>query len=57
MGGVVIFQPLSKEQYERLSPEQKLDYLLRLKADIQSKIENTKRAVDERDKRQGPSRP
>ena len=47
----MIFQPLSKEQYERLSPEQKLDYLLRLKADIQSKLDDTKRAVDERDRR------
>ena len=44
----MIFRTLSKEEYERLTPEQKADYLARLMADIRQKAAEVQRAIDAR---------
>jgi hypothetical protein len=44
----MIFRPLSKEEYERLSLEQKADYLRRLMDDIRARMTDTQRAIDSR---------
>jgi hypothetical protein len=42
----MIFKPLSKEEYDRLSVEERMNYLQRLMADIQSKLEETRQQAE-----------
>jgi hypothetical protein len=49
---VVIFKPLSREEFDRLSVEERMDYLNRLMADLRQKLEETRRQA-ERMKQQG----
>ena len=37
------FRPLTKDEFERLSQEQKMEYLLRVMADIRAKLEAMRR--------------
>ena len=41
------FRQLSKEEYDRLSLEEKLSYLQRLMGDIREKVDETNRAIEE----------
>ena len=41
------FRQLSKEEYDRLSLEEKLAYLQQLMGDIREKADETRRAMDE----------
>jgi hypothetical protein len=45
-GGVVIFKTLSQEEYERLSVEQRLEYLQRLMEDIRRKVEESRKQLE-----------
>jgi hypothetical protein len=42
------FRQLSKEEYDRLSLEEKLAYLQMLMGDIREKTDETKRAIEKR---------
>jgi hypothetical protein len=42
------FRQLSKEEYDRLSLEEKLSYLQRLMGDIREKADETRRANEKR---------
>ena len=42
------FRQLSKEEYDRLSLEEKLSYLQRLMGDIREKVDETNRAIETR---------
>jgi len=42
------FRQLSKEEYDRLSLEEKLSYLQRLMGDIREKVDETNRAIEAR---------
>ena len=42
----MIFRQLSQEEYNRLSPEERMDYLQRLMADIQEKLEEQRKRAD-----------
>jgi hypothetical protein len=44
----MIFRTLSREEYERLTPDQKLDYLRRLMEDISEKAMQVRRAINDR---------
>jgi len=45
----MIFRTLSGEEYDRLSAEQKLDYLQRLMEDIAEKAKLVRKAINARD--------
>jgi hypothetical protein len=42
----MIFKPLSKEEFERLSVDERMDYLHRLMADLRQKLEETRQQAD-----------
>ncbi|HZO01563.1 MAG TPA: hypothetical protein VFB93_10210 [Burkholderiales bacterium] len=42
----MIFKPLSKEEFERLSVDERMDYLHRLMADLRHKLEETRQQAD-----------
>ena len=44
----MIFRTLSKEEYDRLTPDQKLDYLQRLMQDISEKAMVVRRSIQDR---------
>ena len=47
----MIFKPLTREEYERLTTEQRLDYLQRLQADIAEKMAQTRSQMEKTNKR------
>ena len=47
------FRPLSQQEYERLSLDEKLAYLQMLMGDIREKTDETRRAIEARKKRAG----
>ena len=47
----MIFKTLSREEFDRLSLEQRLDYLRRLQDDIRQKMEATRRQMEDTNKR------
>ena len=44
----MIFRTLSQHEYDRLTPEQKLEYLQRLMEDISEKAMKVRRAINDR---------
>ena len=42
----MIFKPLSKEEFERLRVDERMDYLHRLMADLRQKLEETRQQAD-----------
>jgi len=51
-GGVgVIFKPLSREEYERLSLDQRMEYLHRLMTDVRQKLAETRKQQEDSRKR------
>jgi hypothetical protein len=42
----MIFKPLSKEEFERLSVDERMDYLHRLMADLRQKLEETRHQAE-----------
>jgi hypothetical protein len=42
----MIFKPLSKEEFERLSVDERMDYLHRLMAELRQKLEETRQQAD-----------
>jgi predicted translin family RNA/ssDNA-binding protein len=47
----VIFKTLTREEYEQLSPEQRMDYLRRLQDDIRQKMDLLNKTIQETNKR------
>jgi hypothetical protein len=41
----VIFKPVTREEYERMTLEQRMDYLQRLMTDISAKLEENRQRV------------
>jgi hypothetical protein len=52
--GGMIFKTLSRDEYERLPLEQRMDYLRRLMEDIAQKMEDGRRQLEETQKRLKP---
>jgi hypothetical protein len=50
-GGVVIFKPVSKDEYDRMTADQRMDYLHRLMTDIRQKLSETRKQQEEMNKR------
>jgi len=50
----MIFRSLSREEYDRLTPEQKLDYLQRLMEDIREKAMKVRKAIGDRNQSEPP---
>ena len=50
-GGRVIFKPLSREAYERLSLDERMEYLHRLMTDIRQKLAETRQQQQTTNKR------
>ena len=42
----MIFKPLSREEFERLSVQERMDYLNRLMADLRQKLEETRQQAE-----------
>jgi hypothetical protein len=49
----MIFRPLSAEEYDKLSLDEKLAYLQRLMGDIREKADETRRAIEKRREKAG----
>jgi len=47
----VIFKPMTREEYNRLPVQERMEYLQRLMADIQKKMQETKARLDAEKKR------
>ena len=47
----MIFKPLTREEYDRLTPQQRLDYLQRLMADIAEKMAASRQQLDATNKK------
>jgi hypothetical protein len=50
-GGRVIFKPLSQHEYERLSLDERMEYLHRLMTDIRQKLAETRKQQETLNKR------
>lgn len=44
--GQVIFKQLTQDQYNRLAPQERMDYLHRLMADIREKLEEQRKQTE-----------
>jgi hypothetical protein len=53
----MIFKPLTKEEYDRLSLEERMDYLQRLVADINQKVQESRQQLAEAQKRRSSDTP
>lgn len=51
----MIFKPLTREEYDRLTLEERLIYLQRLQADIAERMAESRRKLEEVNKRLGES--
>ena len=45
-GFATIFKPLSREEYDRLTLNERLDYLQRLQTDIAAKVDDSRRQLE-----------
>ena len=50
----MIFRTLSRDEYDRLSPDEKLQYLMRLMEDIGEKTMEIRRSIEARDQANKP---
>ena len=53
----MIFKTLTKEEYERLTLEERMDYLQRLVADINQKVQESRQQLADAQKRRSSEAP